>query len=79
MCEKFEKNEIFKDEMTPKRMKNFAKYFVSLPSEVAMKIWGVMGMAGNDLENTVNLHAVKVAKYGTVGEYFVKWLTPQGD
>jgi len=75
MCEKFEKAEIFKEEMTPKRMKNFAKYFVSLPSEVAMKLWGIMGMTGNDLENTVNLHAVKVADYGTVGEYFVNVLT----
>jgi len=76
MVEKIEKEDIFKTQLTAKRMKNLAKYFVSLPSEVAMKLWGVMGHADNEMENTIALHQCKVGKI-LVGEYFVKILAEQ--
>ena len=58
MIEKFESAQIFKETLDGDRLQNLADYFVSLPSEVAMKLWSVMGDADNT-DNVIALHQQK--------------------
>tara|TARA_Y100000593_G_scaffold13837_1_gene25826 strand:- start:595 stop:1680 length:1086 start_codon:yes stop_codon:yes gene_type:complete len=58
MIEKFESAEIFKETLGATRLQNLADYFVQLPSEVAMKLWSVMGDADNT-DNVIALHQQK--------------------
>ena len=58
--EKLESAKIFKEAIPDKQIQNLASYFMVLPSEVAMKLWTVMGSADNDLTNTIRLHQSKV-------------------
>tara|TARA_Y100000034_G_scaffold124322_1_gene172330 strand:+ start:549 stop:1616 length:1068 start_codon:yes stop_codon:yes gene_type:complete len=60
MVEKMESAEIFKAALTDGQVQNLAKYFMKLPSEVAMKLWTVMGASENELSNTIKLHQSKV-------------------
>ena len=55
MIEKFEAAEVFKVELSETRQQNLANYFVTLPSEVAMKLWTVLGDSDH-VENVVALH-----------------------
>ena len=58
MIEKFEAAAVFKETLTSEQVANLAAYFVSLPSEVAMKLWTVVGQGVN--ENTIALHQSSV-------------------
>lgn len=58
LIEKMEVNETFKVEVPEEHIQHLAQYFVTLPSEVAMKIWTILGQ-GN-LNNTVRLHQSEV-------------------
>jgi len=58
LVEKMEAEEVFKAELTETQVKNLAAYFVSLPSEIAMKLWTVLG-EGN-VNNTIALHQAQV-------------------
>ena len=60
LIEKMEASVIFKELLTDEKMDNLAKYFVTLPSEAAMKLWTVMGQSDNDIKNTIRLHQSKV-------------------
>ncbi len=60
MIEKMESAKIFKESLTEVQVNNLAKYFMKLPSEVAMKLWTVMGAAENELSNTIKLHQSEV-------------------
>ena len=71
MIEKMDAEDIFKERLEQKVLDNLAKYFVSLPSEIAMKLWTTMGQG--DMQNTVGLHKCKVGKQ-SVRDYFVKIL-----
>jgi hypothetical protein len=72
LVEKMEAQEIFKNELSENQVQNLAKYFIALPSEVAMKLWTVLG--AGELQNTVKLHQAKVD--GTqVSHHLVKILT----
>ena len=73
MVEKMEAEKIFDKELPQKQLNNLAKYFVSLPSEVAMKLWAVMGAGEENIKNTLGLHKAKV-KGKEVRDYFVKIL-----
>ena len=55
MVEKMEAAGVFNVELPKDQIENVAKYFMTLPSEVAMKLWTVMGN-GADLANTINVH-----------------------
>ena len=55
LIEKMESTEVFHGELTDDQCKNLANYFVTLPSEVAMKLWTVLGDADN-VDNVVALH-----------------------
>ena len=58
MVDKFEAVESFKDELPQAQIDNLARYFIMLPSEVAMKLWSVLGAGA--LNNTVNLHQAQI-------------------
>ena len=69
IIDKFEAEETFRKELDQDRIDNLAKYFVMLPSEVAMKLWTVMGKG--DVNNTVKLHKSEVDGE-SVSKHFVR-------
>mgnify|MGYP003116569224 FL=1 len=72
LVEKMEAEEVFKAVLTETQVQNLGAYFVSVPSEIAMKIWTVLG-EGN-VDNTVALHQTEVN--GTpVSNFLVELLT----
>tara|TARA_R100001510_G_scaffold56932_1_gene63551 strand:+ start:198 stop:1265 length:1068 start_codon:yes stop_codon:yes gene_type:complete len=74
LVEKFEAAKVFETPLPPEQVTNLAAYFVTVPSEIAMKLWTVMG-EGN-VENTVALHQTEVN--GTaVSSFLVELLTGQ--
>jgi len=70
MIEKVEAEEICKAEFSDEHVKNLANYFITLPSEAAMKLWSVISMAGVQ-ENVVKVHG---ANSGAVGSHLSKIL-----
>ena len=60
LVEKMEANATFKEALPDEQVQNLAAYFLQLPSEVAMKLWTVMGQPDNNLTNTIRLHQSKV-------------------
>jgi MoxR-like ATPase len=72
LVEKMEASDVFKTELTEDQIGNLGAYFLSLPSEVAMKLWTVLG--NGELQNTVALHQCVVD--GTpVSAHIVELLT----
>ena len=74
LVEKFEAQEIFKEVLPQEQIDNLARYFVTLPSEVAMKLWSVLGAGA--LENTMNLHQSSVGDR-SVSDYLVEILASE--
>ncbi len=70
MIEKVEAEEVCKAEFSDEHVKNLANYFITLPSEAAMKLWSVISMAGVQ-ENVVKFHG---ANSGAVGSHLSKIL-----
>jgi|TARA_R110000824_G_scaffold185997_17_gene367177 hypothetical protein len=58
--EKLEASALFREALSDERIQNLAAYFFLLPSEVAMKLWTVLGASENDIQNTIRLHQAKV-------------------
>ncbi len=74
LVEKMEAAKIFEEPLEDTQVANLAAYFVTVPSEIAMKLWTVMG-EGN-VANTVALHQTEVD--GTaVSSFLVELLTGQ--
>jgi len=72
LVEKMEASEVFKTELSEEQILNLGRYFLALPSEVAMKLWTVLG--NGELNNTVALHQCVVD--GTpVSAHIVELLT----
>ena len=71
IIDKFEAEETFKDELEQDQIDNLARYFIMLPSEVAMKLWTVMGKG--EVNNTVKLHKTDVDGE-SVSKHFVKMI-----
>ena len=72
LVEKMEAKEVFKTKLTEEQVMNLGRYFIALPSEVAMKLWTVLGHG--ELDNTVALHQCVVD--GTpVSAHIVELLT----
>ena len=65
MIEKIESEEICQAEFSDDHVENLASYFVSLPSEAAMKLWNVISQGGVQ-ENVVKFHR---ANDGAVGSH----------
>jgi len=72
MVEKMEAGKHFDKDLEPGQMHNLAKYFVSLPSEVAMKLWTVLGNA--EMDNAIKLHG-SVVDGLKVSDHLVTMLT----
>jgi len=70
MIEKLEAEEVCKAEFSDAHVKNLAAYFITLPSEAAMKLWGVISQAGVQ-DNVVKFHG---ANDGAVGSHLSKIL-----
>jgi len=73
MIEKFEAAETFTEELTDDQIQNLANYFVTLPSEVAMKMWTVLGDA-NNVNNVVSLHKATTSDGKRVSDHLVEIL-----
>jgi hypothetical protein len=71
IIDKFEAEGTFKAELEQDLIDNLARYFVMLPSEVAMKLWTVMGKG--EVNNTVKLHKSAVDGQ-SVSKHFVKMI-----
>ena len=56
LIEKMDAEDIFAEVVTEEQASNLVGYFVSLPSEAAMKLWTLLGKEGNNTENVVRLH-----------------------
>ena len=76
LVEKMEANETFEAELPEEELTNLGAYFLTLPSEVAMKLWTVLG--AGDMKNTIALHGCKVGKK-SVSAYLVELLTGNDD
>ena len=70
MIEKIDAEEVCKEEMSDEHISNLADYFVSLPSEAAMKLWTVISTAGIQ-QNVINFHS---ANNGVVGSHLSRIL-----
>jgi MoxR-like ATPase len=71
LIDKFEASDCFKTELEQSKIDNLARYFIMLPSEVAMKLWSVLG--NGEIENTIKLHQSEVDG-NSVSDYLVKIL-----
>jgi hypothetical protein len=72
LVDKMEASEVFAAELTEGQVTNLASYFLTLPSEVAMKLWTVLG--NGDVNNTIKLHQASVDGKSVSG-YLVELLT----
>ncbi len=73
MIEKFEASKTFDDVLSDVQIGNLAEYFVTLPSEVAMKLWTVIGDTEN-IENVIALHKAQSVSGRRVSEHLVEIL-----
>jgi hypothetical protein len=73
LIEKMEASERFKAPLPQEQVQNLANYFVTLPSEAAMKLWQVIGQGDN--ENVIALHKSTAADGQTVSSRMVSMLT----
>jgi len=76
IVEKMEAENTFGPELPDDQIHNLARWFMVLPSEVAMKLWTVMGMG--DIQNTVHLHQAQVDGVA-VSSHIVELLTGGSD
>jgi MoxR-like ATPase len=73
LIEKMEAKNIFGAKLEASQIQNLANYFVSLPSECAMKLWTVLGQGA--LENTTALHQSNSSDGHAISSHMVELLT----
>jgi hypothetical protein len=73
LVEKMEAVEAFAEMLPVEQIQNLADYFTTLPSEVAMKLWTVLG--NGEVQNTVELHKSTSSDGTAVSAYLVELLT----
>ena len=73
MIEKISSAEALVDDLTEGQIQNLADYFVSLPSEVAMKLWTVLGESDNT-NNVISLHKAETSEGKRVSDHLVEIL-----
>ena len=69
LVEKMEAAETFKPELTDDQIVNLARYFVTLPSEVAMKLWTVLG--DGDVQNVIRTHQSTTPEGTVISEHLI--------
>ena len=72
MIDKFEAKDVFKTTLNETQTQNLANYLQLIPSEVAMKLWTIMGADGMDVQNIVNLHQSKTSDGTPVSKLIVE-------
>ena len=77
MVEKLDASGVLAEKLPEERVTNLANYLVTLPSEVAMKLWTILG--NGPLENTVALHQAKTSDGTSVSQYLVEILRDSDD
>jgi len=77
LIEKMEAEKVFAEEISSSQVQNLADYFVTLPSEAAMKFWSVVGGEGMEMKNTVSFHQATASNGTSVSNYLVELLTGQ--
>jgi MoxR-like ATPase len=70
LIEKVDAEEVCQKELSTEQVSHLANYFITLPSEAAMKLWGVISQGGIQ-SNVVNFHG---ANKGAVGTHLSKIL-----
>ena len=78
MIEKLESAAVFKEELNENQIINLAEYFISLPSEIAMKLWTVLGDSDN-INNVVALHKAETSQGQRVSDHLVEILGGNAD
>ena len=73
LIEKMEAKDVFSAKLEASKIQNLADYFVSLPSECAMKLWTVLGCGA--LENTTALHQSSSSDGRAISSHMVELLT----
>ena len=69
LVEKMESAEVFKTEITDDQIVNLARYFVTLPSEVAMKLWTVLG--DGEVQNVIRTHQATTPDGVVISEHLI--------
>ncbi len=75
LIEKFKAKNVFDEKLDDNRLQNLANYFVTLPSEIAMTLWQVMGTTDCATYNVAKLHNLKASNGTIVQEFIVEILT----
>jgi len=73
MIEKISAADVLVEDLQEAQIQNLADYFVSLPSEVAMKLWTVLGEADNTT-NVIALHKAETSEGKRVSDHLVEIL-----
>ena len=72
--QKMKNNKCFDDKLTEEQLQNVANYFVTLPSEIAMSLWQVMGQAEQSTYNVSHLHSMTAKSGKKVQDFIVEIL-----
>ena len=72
LVEKMEAKDIFAVALSEERVENLARYFMTVPSEVGMKLWTVLGQGVN--ENVIAFHGT-VVDGNSVSNFLVELMT----
>jgi len=73
LIDKMGASDRFKGALNEGELTNLANYFMSLPSEPAMKLWTMIGQCNQD--NAIQFHSTSSADGRAVGNYLVEILT----
>ena len=71
LCEKLEANGMLERALSTTQIQNLANWFVTLPSEVAMKLFAAIG-ASADNSNVIALHAATADNGKKVLDFIVE-------
>ena len=77
LIEKIEASDIFAKPLNDTQVQNLANYFVTLPSEPAMKLWTSIGKGVN--ENVIALHKSKSDDGTKVSTRMITMLTGKNE
>jgi hypothetical protein len=72
LLQKIDSSKVFESDLTDEQAFNFAGYFVSLPAEIAMKAWTIMGKG--TMDNTIKLHEVVLEGNRVVSDKMIEIL-----
>ena len=73
LIEKLDASGVCKQELKEDKLENLARYFVSLPSEAAMKLWNVLAGENSVQANVINFHKSQIDG-ASVGAHLAKIL-----